>query len=66
VLKNTLDAEGLDLLNAASRLQSRMTILNYEDQIANLTPSSDKRSFDNTSANNKSTAKRVSIDNKFT
>ncbi|GES88705.1 hypothetical protein GLOIN_2v1770077 [Rhizophagus clarus] len=43
----------------ASRLQSQKTILNYEDQIAKLIPSSDKHSFDNTSANNKFTAKRL-------
>ncbi|PKY40352.1 hypothetical protein RhiirA4_538752 [Rhizophagus irregularis] len=65
VLKSTLDAEGLGLLNVASRLQSRKITLDYEDQIAKLIPSSDKRSLDNISANDKSTAKRVSIDNKF-
>ncbi|POG75432.1 hypothetical protein GLOIN_2v1770077 [Rhizophagus irregularis DAOM 181602=DAOM 197198] len=59
VLKSTLDAEGLGLLNVASRLQSRKITLDYEDQIAKLIPSSDKRSLDHTSANDKSTAKRV-------
>ncbi|CAI2189422.1 9778_t:CDS:2 [Funneliformis geosporum] len=64
VLKSTLDAEGLGLLNVASRLQSRKVTLDYEDQIAKLIPSSDKRSLDNTSADDKSTAKRVKIFNK--
>jgi len=65
MLKSTLNAKGLDLLNVTNRLQSWKTILDYENYIAKLTSSSDKRSLDNISANNRSTVKRISIDNKF-